>query len=252
MNKKLNTRGFSTQIKKIYVKEDNTLNRFALFLSGLAIALIILLLINFKNILNASHSNASELSSAEAIAEIYDYINSLEGFSKEQRQALDSIIADYFNNCDSVSRDDLSVVYDLINAKYQTNNKEISVIRGDLESKFNSASSSDMEHYSELLQLVDELTNTVSKNQSIEKKDKDDLSQAISNAQSTSLENDEKLRGDISDATTAAEEAHAKIWEAIEILNERTSDHDGQYEFDFGYQNGCYGYYVDGSDFKPF
>lgn len=235
MNKKQNTRGFSTQIRKIYVKEDNTLNRFALFLSGLAIALIALLLVNFKSLLLSSgRANASELTYTESIQEIYDYIDSLNGFTEEQRNALNSIISDYFNNCSTVSEDDLLVVYDLINAKYHTNNSQISEIRSDLESKFTSASSSDYQHYSELLTLVDELTNTVAANKSTEKRDKEDLSQAISDAQAV------------------ADESNAKIWDAINVLNERTTDQLGQYEFDFGYQDGCYGYYVDGKSFKRF
>ena len=115
-----------------------------------------------------------------------------------------------------------------------TNNSQISEIRSDLESKFTSASSSDYQHYSELLTLVDELTNTVAANKSTEKRDKEDLSQAISDAQAV------------------ADESNAKIWDAINVLNERTTDQLGQYEFDFGYQDGCYGYYVDGKSFKRF
>ena len=307
MNKKQNTRGFSTQIRKIYVKEDNTLNRFALFLSGLAIALIALLLVNFKSIiLSSGRANASELTYTESIREIYDYIDSLNGFTEEQRNALNSIISDYFNNCSTVSEDDLLVVYDLINAKYHTNNSQISEIRSDLESKFTSASSSDYQHYNELLTLVDELTNTISANKSIERRDKEDLTQdinrtreegamnkeeltqdinrtreeaaankeeltqdinktreeaasnkdeltkALKDAQAVADESDKKILKALSDFQYASDESTQKIWDAINVLNERTTDQLGQYEFDFGYQDGCYGYYVDGKSFKRF
>ncbi|SHJ33070.1 hypothetical protein [Pseudobutyrivibrio xylanivorans] len=307
MNKKQNTRGFSTQIRKIYVKEDNTLNRFALFLSGLAIALVVLLLINFKSLMHYSGlAKASELSTSESIQEIYDYIDSLNGFTDDQRNVLNSIISDYFNSCSTASEEDLLVVYDLINAKYQTNNSQISEIRSDLESKFSSASSSDYEHYNELLRLVDELTNTVSANKTTEKHDKEDLAgdisrnheealknkeeltqdinltreeaaknkeeltqdinltreeavknkeeltQALKDAQSVADESDKKIIQALSDFQDASNDSTQKIWNAINVLNERTTDQNGQYEFDFGFQDGCYGYYVDGKDFKRF
>ena len=288
MNKKQNTRGFSTHIRKIYVKENNTLNRFALFLSALAIALIILLLVNFKSfMLSSNHADASELSASEAIQEIYDYINSLDSFTDEQRAILNSTISDYINGCDYLTEDDLSIIYKLIDAKYQANFTEISNLKLEIENKYNSLSINDVAHYDELLKLIDNLSSTVEENRLTAKRDKEDLSQDISRTQDDIKKNKEALSKAITEARDEAAESDKKIWEAIlkvqnssengeiniyktinniqetynenndaiwkavRTLNERTTDQDGLYELNFGYQDGCYGYYVDGN-FKRF
>lgn len=234
MNKKQNKRGFSTQIRKIYVNEDNTLNRFALFLSGLAIALIILLLINFKSfLLSANHAEASENSYSGEIQEIYDYINSIDGFTPEQRQALNTILKDYFENSDAISQEDLAPIYELINNKQLSTNEFITQLKLTLEQQINNVSSDDSAHYNELLALISQLNQLIAANKKADEDGRNDISDAIDDMATKTKNNEEK------------------IWEAIRILNQRTTDLEGQYEFDFGYQDGCYGYYVDGS-FKCF
>ncbi|SCZ80160.1 hypothetical protein [Pseudobutyrivibrio xylanivorans] len=250
MNKKQNTRGFSTQIRKIYVKEDNTLNRFALFLSGLAIALIVLLLINFKGFILANKSSASELSYSEAMEEIYDYIDSLNGFTDEQRSALDSIINNYLAEKNVITEDDMNMVHSLIDAKYQSNREYLQETKLQLEAELNAASSKDLAHYDELTRLIDELNNLLSSNESADASNKASFTQAINDLKSYSEQNKSSIQTLDNDYRNDSD----KIWEQIKILQNRTSDlHDEKmYEFDFRYENGCYGYYADGEGFKPF
>ena len=60
------------------------------------------------------------------------------------------------------------------------------------------------------------------------------------------------MRQDISSLGNTVKDNNDQIWEAINKLNQRTTDNDGTNEFNFGYKNGCYGYYVDGMGFQPF
>ena len=219
MNKKHNTIGLSTQIRKIYVKEDNSLNKISLFLSGLAIALIVLLLINFKGLLLSKKVDASTLSEATAIEEIYKYIDSLDGFSNQQRQVLDSIIKDYINNCDVVTEDNMTVVYSLIDEKYQINRSQMEDIKHALEEKLNATSVSDSVHYSQLNQLIFELNSWLASNDENDKNTKSSFTQTLADLRAYTEKNDEGLNKLIE---TLADNTNFSIEELTKNLNEKS------------------------------
>ena len=317
-------------------------NKLSLFLSGLAIALIVLLLLSFKGYILSSKATAAGQSNSEAIEEVYNYIDSLEGFTDAQREVLNSVIKEYMTSRSVVTENDLALVYRLIDEKYKSNRDHLEEIKVALEAKLNATSSTDSAHYSQLNQLIKELDSWLSTNDSTDQtyrtsfkqalsdlhaysdkadddlsklieeltnntSDKDAvltqmleelstdsdskdsaLSELINNLTNSTTEKDKVLselienltkdttekdnalsqllhqlseNSEASDNTLSesisnlSQETHADseaIWKAIRKLKEQTSDVNQTYEFNFGFQNGCYGYYTKEKAFKPF
>ncbi len=144
-------------IKKIYVKEDKTLNKFTLFLSVLAIVLIVLLMVHFKELKFFNTANAAEISVEDAKTELYQYIDSINGFTDSQRDALNSIIADYVNDKTVVKPEEMNTMYDVIHQNYQTNKEYVESIRNELLNQMNSGSNTDDGRYKEINASIEKI-----------------------------------------------------------------------------------------------
>lgn len=281
----------------------NKNNKIALFLSALAIALIAILLIFVKGHFAASKASAAELSTSEAISEIYDYIDSLEGFSDSQKSELESAIAKYFNDSSVLTEEDLSTVYTLIQDKYLSNRDYYTKQKAALEKELSQTSSNDSAHYKELMNRIDELNSLIEKNDSESKTLKknfdaridsladdfktnlsekikslsegftknlndsansltenfnknlndsantltENFNNSISETQNTMNEN---LNNTANRLTNTMNENDEALWAEINALKSRLSDNDKEYEF--GYEDGCYGYRTVDGTFKPF
>ncbi len=225
-------------IKKIYVKEDKTINKFALFLSALAIALIALILVHFKEFTHIDRANAAELSVEEAKAELHQYVDSINGFTDSQREVLDSVIASYVNNKTVVQPEEMSEMYDVIHQNYQTNKEYVEDIKQELMGQLKSTSKSDDGHYQEINSMIDKLdtwakqtdsdivnlekkikTSNESPNQSI-----NDLSRKQEEANDKINTSIKKLTDDISEKSKKADEDAANMKESVaKITNDLTT-----------------------------
>ncbi|SDB46422.1 hypothetical protein SAMN02910298_02320 [Pseudobutyrivibrio sp. YE44] len=250
-NTKKNTQGFSTQIRKIYIREDNTLNKVSLFLSALAIALIVVLMMHFKGLNLFTKSEASELTVEETREEIYEYIDSLDGFTDAQKLALDSIISSYLDEkSTALTEDDLKTIYELINEKYQSNKSSLETIKTELVNQLSATSTTDTEHYNELSKLIEELNTWLTNTNNNQTADKKSFNLLIEDLRSYSQSADSNLNNLINNLSSTTSSEDELLHKEIDYLKERTTD--AETEFFFGYQNDCYGYYVQNGDFKPF
>ncbi len=226
-------------------------NKLALFLSALALALIVLLIMHFKGLSLFPKSEASELTVDEAMEEIYEYIDSLDGFTDAQKLALNSIISSYLEeNSDTLTEDDLKTIYELINEKYQSNKSSLETIKTELVNQLAATSTTDTERYNQLSQLIEELENWLSNTNTTQDSNKKSLNQLIEDLRSYSQTADSNLNNLITNLSSSTASEDELLHKEIDYLKERTTDADQ--EFFFGYQNGCYGYYVENGDFKPF
>lgn len=285
--------------------------KLALFLSTLAIILIVLLMMHFKGLALFSKANASELSYEDAISEIYDYIDSKDGFTVEQKNALDSIITNYLKECDYLTKQDLTNIFQLIDDKYNQNKSYIEAVRDQLQTQLSNTSSSDSKRFDELNSLINDLNNWLEKTDAKEDETRksfreiiqelrgysderddtmnDNLSNLITelskstdeefnsmndhftkelkelreytDSENESMNNyfskeNDNIRNEITDLSDTMKSNNDDLWAEIEKLHRRTTDVDGHndstVEFNFGYQNGCYGYYTAENEFKPF
>ena len=295
-----------------------TKNKISLFLSALAIALVALLIMHFKGLKLFNQVSASGLDNSQAISELYDYVESLNSFTDEQKASLNSMINDYFKNQKVVTEEDLDLVYQLIDEKYQANIKNLQDIRNELQLQINSTQYTDNSRYNELKKLIEEidilLGNVESKNAEYVKSlneiiadlraysDYEDtklqknidalqsplsdlrnditklqdkttnqqnsintLNEKTSNHQ-TDIKNLQDKTGNHQDALNSHQDAITILQEKIKTqqntlellqseitkINNRTTDPESNSEFKFGYKDGFYGYYINGTDFKPF
>ena len=278
MTNKNNTRGFYTQNKKNFAKLPHPSNKVALFLAALAIALVSLLLIRFKALSLTKAVKASELDTTEAISEIYEYIDSLNGFTDSQKEELNLYIGDYMKNHPTVSEDELSVVYQFIDDKYKANKTYLETVKTQLENQLSSTSTSDTNHYSELSKLIKELDFLLTQSNNTDAEYRLSFNEAMADLQAYTDKHDDGLSETIKILTSQLEtkfdtqlktesnslkESLSQLSEntdattndlqsSIDKLNQRTTDVEGTYEFDFGYQDGCYGYYLTDGSFRPF
>ncbi|MBR5636683.1 MAG: hypothetical protein IKW81_07145 [Pseudobutyrivibrio sp.] len=247
---RLDTQGFSTRIKKIYVKEDNSLNRVSLFLSALALALIILLLMHFKGLSFVGSTSARELTVEEATQELYEYINSLNGFTDAQRDVLNSVISNYLSDKAVLTDEDMNTMYEVINNKYQSNKSYVESIKNELVKELSSNVNSDQKNYEELNTLIQNLDTWLSETNNTQESNAKTFNSLLEDLRSYTQSSDTQLNMLINDlsATMAAEDDILR--EEIDYLKERTIDND--IPFFFGFKDGLYGYYVDEEIFKPF
>ncbi len=201
----------------------NKFNKLTLFLSTLAIALVALLIMHFKGMTLMKQVSASGIDNSEAISEIYDYIESLNGFTDEQKAELHSLIQEQIDNNNELTEEELLNLYQLVDQKHQSNVTNLENIKKELQLKLYSIDASDNGRYKELISLIDEI---------------DVIIAEMKKQNGSSIQNIDAKISDLQDA--------------IDKLNKRTTDNNGSNEFNFGYKDGTYGYYIDGNNFRPF
>lgn len=219
------------------------INKITLFLSALAIVLIVLLMLRFKGLTLFKNASASELSTEDAITELQEYIDSLDGFTDSQREALSLFINDYFDKNNVTTEEDLSVIYKIIDDKYSSNLDGLKSIREELEMKLNAASSSDNMRFEEINNLIKQLDKLIADANSTAEYNKQSLKQSLDNSTT-------EINNNVNSLSNSMKKSDEELWNEIKELKRRTTSNDK--EFVFGYQDGCYGYFIDDDVFKPF
>lgn len=201
----------------------NKFNKLTLFLSTLAIALVALLIMHFKGMTLMKQVSASGIDNSEAISELYDYIESSKNLTDEQKAELNSIIQEQIANNNELTEEELLDIYQLIDQKNQSNVTNLENIKKELQLKLYSIDATDTSRYNELKNLIDEINVIIAE---------------MKKQNGSSAQNIDAKISDLQDA--------------IDKLNKRTTDNNGSNEFNFGYKDGTYGYYIDGNIFRPF
>lgn len=272
------------------------INKITLFLSALAIVLIVLLMLRFKGLSLFKTANADELSKEETLTEIYDYIDSLDGFTDEQKEALSTIIEEYMKDNNVLTEEDEASIYALIDGKYQSNRTYVESIKTALEQELASTSTADTAHYNQLKSLIDEVNNWLNQSNTKQAEANSSFStliqdlRAYTDSQDTTLstqlnelinqlakstadeikslqqnlsttqqnlsdtqQNLNNTKQDLSDTKDELTNTTSNFEKRISDLEKQTSEinDDDKTYFEFGYQNGCYGYYA-ADGFKPF
>ena len=193
-NKPDSTSKFKEVAKQVYVKKDGKANKISI---GLSIGIIILLIIlSFfamqrlspsaieSDVVNGVSSEEGQKAVRQAFLDgindylngditedemmktiadlINDYLNSTNGFTAQQIEALSTIIGEYLNSTTIYTDIDKNAqaiddIYQLIEKKYQDNRNYISTVESQLSSLIESNTITDNERYAELVAMDNRL-----------------------------------------------------------------------------------------------
>ncbi len=310
------------EISQTYRYPDGSLNGIAVFISALALVLLLILghftIKGIQNIKNMGTVSASEMSLEEIEKYFNDYISNNGSLTEQQKKALNQFISQYldelslqesvekneeaFNNIEktinsyiSSNEENLALMQELIkneitrleNQSAADNSdiaKQIAELK-ELNSKLkqlgkdnyceleriinnNAIKSSD-----EMLKLYQQLLDTVAASDATNASEQEKLLQQIealesntesykdsnndrvtaieNNAEAYKNSNDQRIK-DIENNTAAYIDSNDKRIKALEDKSRATdapttSSSSDAAEFDFGYKNGSYGYWINGT-----
>lgn len=254
-----------------YRYPDGTLNRIAVFISTLALVLLLVLghflVQGFKNIRNMETVSASELTVDEIqdyITKSYldaindysggqldqeaakkkilkllaEYLNSENGFTTEQTEALSSIINEYLTNTEifndiNDNKESIEILTKLINTKTTESKNYTDQLVKVLQDELNNNSNLDQERLNTLLAKLEAL-------------------KAASDAQINDSKNELKntINQQNQDIQTQLTQKTDDLQKQIDIINGRISDNQEFFQFGIDPVSGAYGYKVNGQ-FKP-
>ncbi len=229
-------------LMETYRYPDGTLNRIAVFISALALVLLItvghFIISGIRSIKDMDTVSASELSADEmeqyitncymdaiagyaqgdinqALAKkkilkfLADYIQSSNGFTLKQNESLKEIIKDYLNNTTIYSdidknANDIKALSALIENKYQENIKNLNTLKDYLQTQLDNNNTLDEETRKNLKETIDALRTYVDDNDAISVKTLEHYINNINSAIRDDMTNaDNTLKDDMSNADDA-------------------------------------------------
>jgi len=236
-------------IMETYRYPDGTLNKIAVFISTLALFLIIVLghfvIEGIKNVSGLDKVSASEIT----VKEIHDYVDTNEDFTDHQKDALNSIIDEYLNNQKlygdiQQNKDNIYTLSEVIKSASTEDKAYIDKLIVLLQSELNNNSTMNQEEINELTAQLERLRNDT---RSSQENSNTELKNTIVNQEKELQTQMEKSNSEI---ITTIDNQGKDFQDQIDEINHKLTSNERGFQFGYDPDTGSYGYMVNGQ-FKP-
>lgn len=261
---------FLQDIIDAYRYPDGTLNKIAIFISSLALVLLLIAghfviqgISNIKNSSKVTTVVASELNVDEISDYITDsYLQAISGYSKGNinqeaaKKKLLNFLAEYINSDDGFTSEQKSALNNILNEYVNSTNiyKDMAKNKDNIETlttMINNLKVEDKEYVDQLIKLLEK---ELADNGAMDDEKRTELTNKIVALRNEIIPITDELKSNQqkseAEIKSLIEQQGKDFQKQIDDINGKLTNNDKYFQFGYDPETGCYGYQVNG-EFKP-